>query len=303
MAEHSVTFGFAMVRGSLSKFRRSFRGLARAVLAGLSLAISDNASGATSGGDAAVPVLNAREVRRFPAPDAFQGVAVDAHAFYGISNTRITKYDKATGRRLANWSDRSGDIVHLNSCAIQKTFLFCVHSNYPDKPARSSIEIFDAATLKHVGHRSLGITPGALTWADWHEGAWWLCYAAYGGFAQDPRKAESSTTVVRYDEQRRRKTWRFPTSVPNSFGAMSASGGAWGPGRYLYVTGHDRPELYVLRLPESGSVLRHVATIIIPGHGQAFGWDPTQPRTLYSIDRALRVVIVVQMPPIPTQEQ
>lgn len=278
--------------------------MARAVIAGLCLATSDSASGAISGGDAAVPVLNAREVRRFPATDAFQGVAVDAHAFYGISNTRITKYDKATGRRLANWSDRGGDIVHLNSCAIRKTFLFCAHSNYPDSPARSSIEIFDTATLKHVGHRSLGITPGALTWADWHEGAWWLCYATYDGFAQDPYKAGSSTTIVRYDERwRQQGTWLFPTSVLNSFGTMSASGGAWGPGRYLYATGHDRPELYVLRLPVSGSALRHVATIIIPGHGQAFGWDPTQPRTLYSIDRALRAVIVVRVPPIPTQER
>ncbi|MEK1850938.1 MAG: cycloisomerase [Phyllobacterium sp.] len=306
MAESGCKCGFAMVHGSLSKFRQYFRGLARAVIAGLSLATSDNAGEAISGADAAAPVLNAREVRRFPVPDAFQGVAVNAHAFYAISNTQITKYDKASGRRLANWSDPSGDIVHLNSCAIRKAILVCAHSNYPDSPARSSIEIFDTATLKHVGHRSLGITPGALTWAAWHEGAWWLCYATYGGFAQDPYKAGSSTTIVRYDERwrrRRRETWLFPTSVLNSFGAMSASGGAWGPGHYLYVTGHDRPELYVLRLPESGSVLRHVATIIIPGHGQAFGWDPTQPRILYSIDRALRAIIVVRVPPIPTQEQ
>lgn len=304
MAESGCKCGFAMVHGSLSKFRRSFRGLARAVIAGLSLATSDNAGEAISGADAAAPVLNAREVRRFPVPDAFQGVAVNAHAFYAISNTQITKYDKASGRRLANWSDPSGDIVHLNSCAIRKAILVCAHSNYPDSPTRSSIEIFDIATLKHVGHRSLGITPGALTWADWHEGAWWLCYATYGGFAQDPYKAGSSTTIVRYDGRwRRRETWLFPTSVLNSFGAMSASGGAWGPGHYLYVTGHDRPELYVLRLPESGSVLRHVATIIIPGHGQAFGWDPTQPHILYSIDRALRAIIVVRVPPIPTQEQ
>lgn len=214
MAESGCKCGFAMVHGSLSKFRRSFRGLARAVIAGLSLATSDNAGEAISGADAAAPVLNAREVRRFPVPDAFQGVAVNGHAFYAISNTQITKYDKASGRRLANWSDPSGDIVHLNSCAIRKAILVCAHSNYPDSPTRSSIEIFDIATLKHVGHRSLGITPGALTWADWHEGAWWLCYATYGGFAQDPYKAGSSTTIVRYDERwRRRETWLFPTSV------------------------------------------------------------------------------------------
>jgi hypothetical protein len=242
--------------------------------------------------------LKAQEVRRFSAPDAFQGVAVDAHAFYAISDNRITKYDKATGRRSATWSDRSGSIVHLNSCTIRNALLFCAHSNYPSRPPRSSVEIFDTATLNHVGHRGLGITPGALTWADWHDGGWWLCFAIYGGFPS--HKAGPSTTLVEYDEQwRQRRTWRFPASILGAFGMMSASGGAWGPGGYLYVMGHHRPELYVLRLPVSGSVLRHVATIVTPGPGQAFGWDSIRPDTLYSIDRTLRQVIVARVPSVP----
>jgi hypothetical protein len=242
--------------------------------------------------------LKAQEVRRFLAPDAFQGVAVDAHAFYAISDNRITKYDKATGRRLATWSDRSGSITHLNSCTVRNALLVCAHSNYPDRPPRSSVEIFDTATLKHVGHRSLGITPGALTWADWHDRGWWLCFAVYGGFPQ--HEAGPSTTVVEYDEEwRRRGTWLFPASILRAFGTMSASGGAWGLGGHLYVMGHDRPEMYVLRLSATGSVLRHVGTIVTPGPGQAFGWDPIEPGTLYSIDRARRQVIVARIPSNP----
>ena len=80
---------------------------------------------------------------------------------------------------------------------------------------------------------------------------------------------------------------------------MSASGGSWGPDGYLYVMGHDRPELYALRLPEYGSVLRHVATIVTPGPGQAFGWDSIESDTLYSIDHMLREVIVATVPSVP----
>jgi hypothetical protein len=77
------------------------------LVVGLLFAAHSDAVGASSERNAAVPALKAQEVRRFSAPDAFQGVAVDAHAFYAISDNRITKYDKATGRRSATWSDRS----------------------------------------------------------------------------------------------------------------------------------------------------------------------------------------------------
>ncbi len=287
-----------MARGSSPGLSRGHRCLAGCFVVFLLFASNGGALGATSPASAEVPVLKAREVRRFPAPDAFQGVAVDARAFYAISDNRITKYDRATGRRSAGRADRSGGITHLNSCTIRNALLFCAHSNYPDRPPRSSVEIFDTATLNHVGRRSLGITPGALTWADWHDGGIWLCFAVYGGFG--PQGSGSSTTIAEYDEQwRRRRTWLFPASVLGAFGTMSASGGAWGPGGHLYVMGHDRPELYVLRLPESGSVLLHVATIVTPGPGQAFGWDPIEPGTLYSIDRSRRQVIVARVPPVP----
>jgi len=42
------------------------------------------------------------------------------------------------------------------------------------------------------------------------------------------------------------------------------------------VTGHDRPELYALRVPDLGGVLEHVATIAIPTDGQAIAWNPRE---------------------------
>lgn len=77
---------------------------------------------------------------------------------------------------------------------------------------------------------------------------------------------------------------------------MSTSGGAWGDDGLLYVTGHDRPELYALRPPKAGSVLELVATIPIPFEGQAIDWDPKQKRLLWGISRKDRKAIAVTIP-------
>jgi hypothetical protein len=62
--------------------------------------------------------------------------------------------------------------------------------------------------------------------------------------------------------------------VLDRFAPRSASGGVWGQDGLLYVSGHDRPEVYVLRLPKSRDVLEHVATIASPIEGQAIALDP-----------------------------
>ena len=77
---------------------------------------------------------------------------------------------------------------------------------------------------------------------------------------------------------------------------MSCSGGSWGDDGLLYVTGHDRPELCVLRLPEAGSVLDHVATIPLATGGQAIAWDRSKPRMLWSLDRQTRNVVASRVP-------
>ncbi len=65
-----------------------------------------------------------------------------------------------------------------------------------------------------------------------------------------------------------------------------------GPDGYLYVTGHDNTEFYVLEFPEAGSVMRWIATVPIPSEGQAFGRDPEEPGLFYSILKRTREVIV-----------
>jgi hypothetical protein len=101
------------------------------------------------------------ETWRFRAPEARQGVAVDAAHFYAVGNTHIVKYERGTGARVAEWNGGRGEpLVHLNSCIVVSTDLVCAHSNYPGLPMVSSIEVWDTGTLGHRSSRSFGIYEG-----------------------------------------------------------------------------------------------------------------------------------------------
>lgn len=239
------------------------------------------------------------EVKRFRAPEARQGVAVDDLHFYAIGNSDIAKYEKRTGKRVAEWKGAAGGpIVHLNSCIVVAAALVCAHSNYPGVPMLSSLEIWDAATLRHTGSHSFGIYEGSLTWALRREGDWWLNFANYGNASGTPGKGPEWTTLVRFDDGwNRRAAYAYPVRLIERFSPHSSSGGNWGADGLLYVTGHDEREVYVLRLPETGSVLEWVETIPAPIAGQAWGFDPTDPGTLWGILRGSGEVVVARLAP------
>lgn len=244
--------------------------------------------------------LAATEIRRWPAFEARQGVAVDGAHFYAIVNFLIGKYDKATGRRVAEWVGDRLRITHLNSCAVIARELVCAHSNFPQVPMASSVEFYDPATMRHLRSVPLGIVDGSLTWIERHGGKWWAGFANYDAKGGEPGRDHRFTQVVTFDDQWRRiGGYRFPDSVLESFAPLSNSGGSWGDDGLLYVTGHDKQEIYVLREPGEGSTLEHVATIAAPLDGQAWAWDRTAPRTLYGITRANGEVVVMRVPPVP----
>jgi hypothetical protein len=89
--------------------------------------------------------------------------------------------------------------------------------------------------------------------------------------------------------------WFFPHNVLEHFGHMSASGGRWGKEGYLYATGHDQPEMYILKLPKDGDRLEYVRTISTPTDGQAFDWDMAKPNHLWTIDRKKTEVVESQI--------
>lgn len=247
---------------------------------------------------AATTQVAAGEVLRMPAEEAKQGVVADARYVYAISNSEIGKYDRKTRRRVARWQGDPDLFKHMNSCRLLAREIVCAASNYPDVPMASSIEWFDTRRMQHVRTHSLGPGRGSLTWLDWHDGSWWACFANYQGRGGEPGRDERLTTLVRYSpafvEQ---GAWLFPQDVLERFAPYSSSGGAWGEDGLLYVTGHDLPEMYVLRLPRAGSRLERVATVAIPTQGQAIAWDP-RARLLWSIDRKTREIVASMVPAI-----
>jgi len=240
------------------------------------------------------PTPRYREIQRFIAPEARQGVAVDDRNIYAISNSMIAIYDKQNHRLIDRWEEPEGDtLIHLNAGIVKNGRLWTAHSNYPEVPMLSSIEIWEIPRLKHERNHSFGARLGSLTWVDRHKGSWYACFAHYGNRAAEPNRDPSWTQFVRLDENLSPvEGWVFPAALVEKFGRYSSSGGAFGPDGRLYITGHDHAELYVLEIPQKGSILEWVDLIPIPSEGQAFAFDPHHPGRIYSILRRTREIII-----------
>jgi hypothetical protein len=224
-------------------------------------------------------------------------VAVGGDFIYAIGNAEIGKYDKRTGERVAAWREQPGGrVAHLNSGLVIGGELYCAHSNYPDTPMVSSVEVFDAVRMAHVRSLPLPSGLGSATWVDRTEGHWWVAFAHYAGRGGEPGKGPEHTRLVRFDaEWRQNGAWAFPAALITRWEGMSSSGGAWAdPGR-LFTTGHHAPELYVLQLPESGTELVLQSIVPTESQGQGIAFDPAE-GLLYSIQRRTREVLASKLP-------
>ena len=226
-----------------------------------------------------------------PVPEANQGVGVDERHFYAVDNRAIGKYDKATGKLVDRW-EAAGDapIVHLDSAMVMDGKLYAAHSNYPGWPMTSSVEIFEASTMEHVGTHGFGVRWGSLTWIDWHDGRWWMTFANYDqkiGPGQTPYGGKANTVVIEMTEGFEPiRSWSLPKEVLDRFGDMSNSGGSWGPDGFLYLSGHDPAEIYKMTIPQAGSVLELVEIVPLNIRGQGIAWDRSQPGVIYGVLRA-----------------
>jgi hypothetical protein len=247
----------------------------------------------------APPPSRYQEMARFPAPEARQGVAVDAEFAYVVTNAVIGKYRRGSWEKVAQW-DGSEDarIVHFNDGYLHENRLYCAHSNYPDVPSLSSIELFDATTLKHIGSHSFGHLVGFANWVEHRDGRWYVCFAHYTGRAEHPGADSTWTQIIEFDSDwRRLRGWAFPAALVERFHGRSCSGGGFGPGGFLYVTGHDEAQLYVLEFPRMGSLMEWVGTIEMSPEGQAFAFDPNDPSVLWGIIKRTREVVVGRLLP------
>jgi hypothetical protein len=243
--------------------------------------------------------LSAETVERMAAPAARQGVAVDSRFLYAVDNGAIAKYDRKTGRQVAQWSGDPRDFPHINSCRVIGPELVCAASNYPATPMESRVEVFDPATMKHVRTIPLGHLAGSLTWVDRRDGAWWAGLANYDGRGGERGRDHRDTLVARFDDHwRMLKAWTLPPDILERIAPMSISGGAWGADGRLYLTGHDKPEFYELQAPEAGGMLQHIATIDVPVRGQAIAFEQGGSGLLFGIVRASREIVGMKLPPV-----
>ncbi len=228
---------------------------------------------------------------------ADQGVASDGENVYAIDNNVITRIRLSDQAVTGEWRGDPELFPHLNSCTVVGEELVCAASNYPALPQLGTVEIFDLATLTHKSSVSLGGQPGSLTVMDRHDGAWWAVFVNYDDRGTPVGRNHRDTFLARMDDDFRiDRMWGMPDSVLERLAPSSVSGGSWGDDGVLYLSGHDRPELYAVTLPVAGGVLRHVGTYSIASRGQAIDIDPLHPDKIWFIDRKQRTLHSGKLP-------
>ncbi len=248
-----------------------------------------------------VQQLQAVALEVYQTTEARQGAAAARHHMYAIDNLTVAKYARAGGDLVNRWQGSlEGSIRHLNSCFAEDVKLYCANSNFPELPMASSIEVFATEPLQHTHSLSLGIMDeGSLTWFDRLGNGWLAGFAHYDGKGGTNFKDHRFTTIYRYDERwRRLGGWMIPDSVTRQMQPYAASGGAIGADGLLYLSGHDKPEVYVLAAPRMGPKLIHVATISVDIEGQAITWDNSAKRVLIGISRSSKEIRTFQIPSV-----
>jgi len=233
------------------------------------------------------------ELNRFPAKNATQAVAVDSLHFYTISNSRIVKRKKSDGQVVGEWS---GPLKHLNSGIVLDGKLYCSNTNFPQTPMASSLEIYDAETLEHIGNHSFGIYAGSFTWIDQREGDWYLMFVHYDETGKERDKGVAYSSLIRMDSTFRRKAgWTLPQKFIDHLAPMSVSGGTFLPDGKLLLSPHHFEEIYLFSFPEMGYELVWEDTIPVPFQGQGLAIDPYAEKVVWGMHRQKREVISVKI--------
>lgn len=225
----------------------------------------------------------------YPVRSGSQAVAVDKNNFYAISNREIGKYT-LDGEWIAEWAETDRQkIKHMNSGVVVRGKLYCAHSNFPEVPMASSIEVFDTQTMRHIESISLGISIGSCTWILPKKNGWYVFFAHYDKGGKEPDRDARWSQLIEYDKKwNRKRGWTLPDSLLEEVRPHSLSGAVLIDG-VLYCTGHDKQEAYLLRIPDRGMNLEWTDTINIPCKGQGIALD--KDGCLWGIDRKNKQVV------------
>ncbi len=213
-------------------------------------------------------------IKSFPVREAYQGVAADNDFFYAISNQSIAKCQKEDGKVVQRMTYER--FTHLNGGTVYGKKLYC--TNNPTD--HNSIVIFNTDDLSYFGLSNIK-EKGSLMWISRHKDIWWGCLAHSGDIV-------NNSLIIQFNpDWSIKNSWSFPKELTEKFYPYSCSGGAWGSDNLLYCTGHEKAEVYALRLEDN--IFKFVRTIPVNATGQGIAW---QGKILYTIDREDRLVNV-----------
>ncbi len=200
--------------------------------------------------------------RVYKVKEAQQGVAIDKRYFYAISNNSIGKYERKSGKGVLH---KKLPFKHLNGGKIINGDLVVVN-NPAGQPEGNALIWLDPLTLEIIDIMKLPYLQGSLTWVDWAWDKWWICDAYY-------KKKAKDTTIYCFDQNWNLEGyWKLPKKVVESIEPYSLSGGAWF-GEYLCVTGHDKPEMYILQMPANRIHAKLLRTVQVCFDGQGFSFE------------------------------
>lgn len=200
--------------------------------------------------------------RVYKAKEATQGVAIDKKYVYAISNSQIGKYGRKSGKRVLS---KKFPFKHLNGGTFVNGDLVVVN-NPPKQPKNNALVWINPTTLDVIDIMPLPEVKGSLTWVDWAWDKWWVCDAHY-------KKHTKDTAIYCFNQDWMLEGyWKLPKSVIKHIEPYSLSGGAWF-GEYLCVSGHDKPEMYILDLPQNEVHAKLLRTIQVCFDGQGFAFE------------------------------
>lgn len=83
----------------------------------------------------------------------------------------------------------------------------------------------------------------------------------------------------------------------------TVSGASWTGNGVLALTGHDRPEVYLVTVPRQQSAVKLTRAVTVTTEGQAIDWDPRRRQALWSISRRDRALVLSDLSASPTRSR
>ena len=200
--------------------------------------------------------------RIYKAKEATEGVAIDKRYFYAIGHDKVGKYSRKSGKRVIA---KKLPFKHIKGGKIVNDDLVIINTP-PGRPEQNALIWLDVETLEMIDMMTLPHIQGEITWIDWAWEKWWICDAQY-------KKNVKETTIYCFNpDWVLEGFWKLPKDVVRSIEPKSLSGGAWF-GEMLCVSGYEKPELYVLDLPEKKIHAKLLRLLLVCFDGQGFTFE------------------------------